>query len=53
MFERFFRGQAHGTPGAGLGLAIVRQAAARLRGSVALGAGIDGKGCRFDVTLAQ
>lgn len=53
VFERFYRGKAHDTPGAGLGLAIVRQAAARLRGSVALSSGIDGKGCRFDVTLAQ
>jgi len=52
VFERFYRGKTHDQPGAGLGLAIVRQAAARLRGSVALGAGIDGKGCRFDVTLA-
>ncbi|XLZ70921.1 HAMP domain-containing sensor histidine kinase [Massilia sp. SR12] len=53
VFERFYRGQTHDKPGAGLGLAIVRQAAARLRGKVALGAGIDGKGCRFDVTLAR
>ncbi|WP_374582377.1 sensor histidine kinase [Pseudoduganella sp.] len=52
VFERFYRGKTHDQPGAGLGLAIVRQAAARLRGSVALGAGIGGKGCRFDVTLA-
>jgi signal transduction histidine kinase len=52
VFERFYRGAAgHDTPGAGLGLAIVREAAARLGGGVGLEDGIDGKGCRFVVTI--
>lgn len=51
VFERFYRGAGHDTPGAGLGLAIVREAAARLGGGVALEDGIDGKGCRFVVTI--
>ena len=51
VFERFYRGAGHAAPGAGLGLAIVREAAARLGGGVGLDAGIDGKGCRFVVTI--
>ena len=51
VFERFHRGAGHETPGAGLGLAIVREAATRLGGRVALGAGIDGRGCGFVVTV--
>jgi signal transduction histidine kinase len=51
VFERFYRGADHATPGAGLGLAIVREAAARLGGGVGLDEGIDGKGCRFVVTI--
>jgi signal transduction histidine kinase len=51
VFERFHRGAGHDTPGAGLGLAIVREAAARLGGGVGLEDGIDGKGCRFVVTI--
>ena len=51
VFERFYRGQAQDAHGSGLGLAIVRQACARLRGIVALGAGPDGAGCSFVVTL--
>jgi signal transduction histidine kinase len=50
VFERFHRGAGHDRPGAGLGLAIVREAAARLGGGVRLEDGIDGKGCRFIVT---
>lgn len=51
VFERFHRGSGHDAPGAGLGLAIVRQAAARLGGSVVLGEGIGGRGCGFAVTV--
>jgi signal transduction histidine kinase len=51
VFERFYRGAGHDTPGAGLGLAIVREAAARLGGGLRLEDGIDGKGCRFVVTI--
>lgn len=51
VFERFYRGAGHDMPGAGLGLAIVREAAARLGGGVSLAEGIDGKGCRFVVTI--
>jgi signal transduction histidine kinase len=51
VFERFYRGAGHDKPGAGLGLAIVREAAARLGGGVVLVEGIDGKGCRFVVTI--
>jgi signal transduction histidine kinase len=60
VFERFYRGSgqdgsahgsAHDTHGAGLGLAIVRQAAARLGGSVALLSAANGRGCRFVVQI--
>ena len=51
VFERFYRGGGHEAPGAGLGLAIVREAAKRLHGSVELADGIDGKGCCFIVTI--
>jgi signal transduction histidine kinase len=51
VFERFYRGAGHDMPGAGLGLAIVREAAARLGGSIGLAEGIDAKGCRFVVTI--
>jgi signal transduction histidine kinase len=55
VFERFHRGSGNGernVAGAGLGLAIVREAAARLGGSVTLGDGIAGRGCTFVVTLS-
>lgn len=51
IFERFYRGSGHAAPGAGLGLAIVREAAQRLGGSVDLGDGIDGRGCGLTVLL--
>lgn len=51
VFERFHRGTGHAAPGAGLGLAIVRQACTRLGGTVRLERGLDGRGCQFVVTL--
>ena len=48
-FERFWRGVDHDTRGAGLGLSIVRQAAARLGAEIGLGSGINGRGCRFEL----
>lgn len=51
VFERFHRGVGHDASGAGLGLSIVAQAAARLRGAVRLSAGPDGKGCEFIVHI--
>lgn len=50
-FERFWRGSGHDVPGAGLGLAIVREAAARLGGGVTLADGICGRGCGFTVMV--
>ena len=51
VFERFHRGSGHAAPGAGLGLAIVREAAVRLGGGVTLGPGIGGAGCAFTVSV--
>ena len=51
VFERFHRGSGNAVPGAGLGLAIVRAAAARLDGCVTLDDGIGGNGCTFTVYL--
>ena len=54
IFERFVRGrgqQAGGAGGAGLGLAIVRQAARSLGGEVRLGPGLAGRGVGFEVRL--
>jgi hypothetical protein len=43
--------RASAGPAAVWGLAIVRQAAVRLRGHVILGTGLDGRGCRFTAQL--
>jgi len=51
VFTRFRRGVGTSTPGAGLGLAIVTQAAHSLGGTVHLEAGPQGRGCRFAVRL--
>lgn len=51
VFERFYRGGNGDVQGSGLGLSIVRQACARLRGSVTLGGGPGGEGCSFVVTI--
>lgn len=51
IFERFRRGHGADVPGAGLGLAIVRQAAHSLGGEVELTTGPNGRGCEFRVRL--
>lgn len=51
VFERFYRGAGPTATGSGLGLAIVRQAALRLGGQVRLGAGLDGQGVGFFVSI--
>jgi signal transduction histidine kinase len=53
VFERFYRVPGQPAPGAGLGLAIVRQAAQRLGGSVSLDTGPGDTGCAFSVRLPQ
>ncbi len=52
-FERFWRGRAERARGAGLGLAIVREAARSLGGDVALQDGPAGRGCMVEVTLRR
>jgi signal transduction histidine kinase len=51
VFERFYRGAGHDASGAGLGLAIARQAAARLNATLQLSSGPGGRGCRFALTI--
>lgn len=51
VFERFYRGTGHDVAGSGLGLAIVKQACVKLGGRVWIESGIDGRGCKFVVTL--
>ncbi|WP_295531344.1 HAMP domain-containing sensor histidine kinase, partial [uncultured Pseudacidovorax sp.] len=51
VFERFHRGADPQTRGAGLGLAIVQQAAARLGGEVRLGPGLEGHGAGLHLRL--
>ncbi len=51
VFERFYRGVGHDASGAGLGLAIVTQAVARLGGGVRLSTGLGGRGCAFVVEI--
>jgi signal transduction histidine kinase len=53
VFDRFVRGAGHDVAGSGLGLAIVRQAARRSGGDVVLRDAPGGRGCAFEVTLAQ
>jgi two-component system, OmpR family, sensor histidine kinase TctE len=51
VFERFHRIKGTSGPGAGLGLAIVREIAHRHGGSVTLGAGARGRGTRVSLSL--
>ena len=52
IFDRFYRGtQRDEVSGTGLGLTIVKQAAARMGGSVRLGEGLDGCGCSFTLVI--
>jgi two-component system sensor histidine kinase QseC len=51
VFDRFFRGDDHDVPGTGLGLTIVREAAARLAGKVDLAVGLNGRGCCFRLVI--
>ena len=54
IFDRFYRGtQRNDAPGTGLGLTIVRQAAARLGGEVQITSGLDGLGCCFTVEISD
>jgi signal transduction histidine kinase len=51
VFERFYRVAGTDISGSGLGLSIVAQAVARLRGTVHLTSGLEGRGCCFTVAL--
>ena len=51
IFDRYYRIAGTGVTGSGLGLAIVKQAVAKMRGTIAIGDGLDGKGCAFVVEL--
>ena len=51
VFERFYRAAGQDSPGSGLGLAIVRQAARRMGGHAVLGAGLQGQGVGFVLSL--
>lgn len=54
LFEPFYRGRgvaASATPGSGLGLDLVRRAAAAHGGTVSVGAGQGGRGAQFAVRL--
>jgi two-component system sensor histidine kinase QseC len=53
VFERFYRGDHNEMQGTGLGLAIVRAAATRLRGTVHITDGLDGRGCTFCVQFSK
>lgn len=52
-FDRFWRGAPGDAKGAGLGLAIVRQAALRLGGTVHIEDGLDGHGVAFVLCVRQ
>jgi signal transduction histidine kinase len=51
VFDRFYRGRHTDARGAGLGLTIVKQAAARMGGVVQVTSGLDGRGSRFEVHI--
>ena len=50
-FERFWRGSGERETGAGLGLAIVQEAAHALQGTVHITDGLMGRGCAVVVDL--
>jgi two-component system, OmpR family, sensor histidine kinase QseC len=52
-FERFWRADTGRAPGAGLGLAIVREAARSLGGSVRIDVGLNGRGCGVLVEMPR
>jgi two-component system, OmpR family, sensor histidine kinase QseC len=52
IFDRFYRGaNRDDAPGTGLGLTIVKQAAARLNGVIQVTGGLDGAGCSFALRI--
>jgi two-component system sensor histidine kinase QseC len=52
IFDRFYRGERPPeTPGTGLGLTIVKVAAARMRGELHIASGSDGRGCCFALEI--
>ncbi|NDU87383.1 MAG: HAMP domain-containing histidine kinase [Ferrovum sp.] len=51
VFDRYFRVAGSRVSGSGLGLAIVKQAVIRMKGTITLENGLEGKGCTFEVTL--
>jgi two-component system sensor histidine kinase QseC len=52
IFERFYRGERPPeAPGTGLGLTIVKVAAARMRGELNISSGLDGRGCCFALEI--
>ena len=51
VFERFHRVKGTSGPGAGLGLAIVREIAHRHGAAVELGSGADGRGTRVSLSF--
>jgi two-component system, OmpR family, sensor histidine kinase QseC len=51
IFDRFYRGRHTDARGAGLGLTIVKQAAARMGGVVQVTSGLDGRGSRLEVHI--
>jgi two-component system, OmpR family, sensor histidine kinase QseC len=52
IFDRFYRGERPPeSPGTGLGLTIVKVAAARMRGELRITQGLDGRGCCFALEI--
>lgn len=51
IFDRFYRGRHSDARGAGLGLTIVKQAAARMGGVVQVTSRLDGRGSRLEVHI--
>jgi two-component system, OmpR family, sensor histidine kinase QseC len=52
IFDRFYRGERPPeAAGTGLGLTIVKVAAARMRGELSITTGIDGRGCCFALEI--